>query len=84
MYHISNKTAIFQGAGLTTDGYETKMVPPMVEDFAKGFIMAINGETPPSECVAHKFRRKSGSNDEWKDMGPITSFPVMPELKKIN
>ena len=30
------------------------------------------------------FRRKSGSNDEWKDMGPITSFPVMPGLKKIN
>lgn len=84
MYHISSKTAIFQGVGLTTDGYETKMVPPTVEDFAKGFIMALSGETPPSECVAHKFRRKSGSNDEWEDMGPITSFPVMPELKKIN
>lgn len=78
LHHVAGETMLFQGVGLTTDGYETKMIQPSVENFVKGFIMALNGQTPPDECVTHEFRRKWGSKDEWEDVGPI-----MPDPKKI-
>lgn len=80
LHHITGETMLFQGVGVTVDGYETKMVQPTEENFVKGFVMSLNGQTPPDECVIHEFRRKCGSKDEWEDTGiPIPAPYKKPE-----
>jgi len=83
LHHVAGETMLFQGIGLTVDGYATKLVQPTEENFVKGFIMSLNGQTPPDECITHEFRRKWGSNDEWEDAGPLPPFRAMPDPKKV-
>ena len=60
------KTSMFSMVGLTTDGYETKVEMPSEEDWVKGTIMLLNGQTPPKECYMREYRRKVGEK-EWKE-----------------
>lgn len=63
---IFNKTILFEGIGLTTDGYEIKREPITDENFVKSYIMKLNGQVPPEECTLQKYRRRWGSNDKWE------------------
>lgn len=63
---VYGKTSLFNMVGLTVDGYETKMEPPTDDNFVKGYIMNLNGQVPPVECMAQEYRRKFGSNDKWE------------------
>lgn len=63
---IMLKTSMFSMTGLTTDGYETKTEMPSEEDWVKGTIMLLNGQTPPKECYIRKYRRKIGEK-EWEE-----------------
>ena len=81
LHHVTGETMLFQGVGLTVDGYATKLVQPTVENFVKGFIMSLNGQTPPDECITHEFRKKWGSDDEWEDMGPAIPAPYEKNTK---
>lgn len=58
--HILSQTSICTMVGVTPDGYETKVDPPTDENFVKGYIMNLNGQTPPNECSPQHFRRRFG------------------------
>jgi anaerobic ribonucleoside-triphosphate reductase activating protein len=70
IHRVTSKTSLFTMVGLTTDGYETKLEGPTEEDFVKGYIMSLNGQTPPEKCMTHEYRRKVGET-EWKKFKPI-------------
>lgn len=70
IHRVTNKTSLFTMVGLTTDGYETKLEGPTEENFVKGYIMTLNGQTPPEECMTHEYRRKVGEI-EWKKFRPV-------------
>lgn len=63
---IMLETSIFSMVGLTTDGYETKNEMPSEENWVKGTIMLLNGQTPPKECYIRGYRRKVGEK-EWEE-----------------
>lgn len=70
IHRVTNKTSLFTMVGLTTDGYETKLEGPTEENFVKGYIMTLNGQTPPEECMTQEYRRKVGET-KWEKFRPV-------------
>lgn len=70
IHRVTSKTSLFTMYGLTTDGYETKLEGPTEENFVKGYIMSLNGQTPPEECITHEYRRKVGET-KWEKFKPV-------------
>lgn len=66
IYNTFKKTSLCTMVGMTTDGYETMVEPPTEEDFVRGTIMTLNGQTPPKECSPRCLRRKIGEK-EWEE-----------------
>lgn len=64
IHRVTAQTSLFTMNGLTTDGYETKCENTTEENFVKGYIMTLNGQTPPDECLVKEYRRKVGEK-EW-------------------
>ena len=67
MRNIMEKTSTFSTYGMTTDGYQTKSELPTEENWVKGIIMKLNGQTPPKECHIREYRRKIGEK-EWEEV----------------
>lgn len=70
IHRVTSQTSLFTMVGLTTDGYETKLEGPTEENFVKGYIMSLNGQTPPEECITHEYRRKFGET-KWEKFKPV-------------
>lgn len=70
IHRVTSQTSLFTMYGLTTDGYETKLEGPTEENFVKGYIMTLNGQTPPEECMTHEYRRKVGET-KWEKFKPV-------------
>lgn len=70
IHRVTSKTSLFTMVGLTTDGYETKLEGPTEENFVKGYIMTLNGQVPPEECMTHEYRRKVGET-KWEKFKPV-------------
>lgn len=70
IHRVTSKTSLFTMIGWSTDGYETKLEGPTEENFVKGYIMLLNGQTPPEECITHEYRRKAGET-KWEKFRPV-------------